>query len=272
MFAGTTISTTIPTFNTSNVTNVNSMFQNCQNLNSIPALNLNKVIVAGNTTNFISSTGSIANFAPSNINVAYTLSSQLLNNTALQLVFTNLTAGNTTSRTITITSNPGADTPVALTGNTTANSNVIVMTSTTGYATGMLVTSANNISNAVPASFTASTSLVTLTSLNTGPANNTIVSFPTIVTTTGISVYTPYYVVNASANTFQVSTTSGGGALTLTTNGTGTVYIPPYITAVNTNANIVVSRVANATNTNQTITARYLDTSQALLKNWTVTG
>ena len=48
------------------------------------------------------------------------------------------------------------------------------------------------------------------------------VQFATIVTTTGISIDTTYYVVSSTANTFQVSATYGGGALALTTNGTGT--------------------------------------------------
>jgi hypothetical protein len=51
-----------------------------------------------------------------------------------------------------------------------------------------------------------------------------IVEFDTIVTTTGISINTEYYVIASglTADAFKVSATKGGAALTLTTNGTGT--------------------------------------------------
>jgi hypothetical protein len=56
-----------------------------------------------------------------------------------------------------------------------------------------------------------------------GLCNGTIVSFATIVTTTGISTSTNYFVVGAATNTFQVAATYGGGALPLTSDGTGTM-------------------------------------------------
>jgi len=51
-----------------------------------------------------------------------------------------------------------------------------------------------------------------------------IVEFDTIVTTTGISTATEYYVIASglTADAFKVSATKGGSALALTTNGTGT--------------------------------------------------
>jgi len=55
-----------------------------------------------------------------------------------------------------------------------------------------------------------------------GLVDNTPVIFKTIVDTTGIAVNRVYYVVGAAENTFQVSLTIGGAAITLTTNGTGT--------------------------------------------------
>ena len=52
--------------------------------------------------------------------------------------------------------------------------------------------------------------------------NGTPIFFSVVTTTTGISVNTLYFVINATTNTFQVSATKGGAALALTTNGTGT--------------------------------------------------
>jgi len=38
----------------------------------------------------------------------------------------------------------------------------------------------------------------------------------------GLSTYTPYYVINRTTNDFQLSTTAGGSAVDITTDGTGT--------------------------------------------------
>ena len=47
------------------------------------------------------------------------------------------------------------------------------------------------------------------------------VVFATILLTTGVITNTEYFVVNKATNTFQVSATSGGAALSLTTDGSG---------------------------------------------------
>ena len=62
----------------------------------------------------------------------------------------------------------------------------------------------------------------TVTLTNHGFVNGTQISFSAITNTTGITVNTSYFVVNASADTFKLSLTSGGAALALTTNGVGT--------------------------------------------------
>lgn len=61
-----------------------------------------------------------------------------------------------------------------------------------------------------------------------GYQNGQRVNFASIVSTTGISTHTTYFVVGRTANTFQVASTLGGSALPLTTDGSGTVYIPEY--------------------------------------------
>lgn len=53
-----------------------------------------------------------------------------------------------------------------------------------------------------------------------GLPNGAAVQFQSIQSTTGIAVDTTYYVISTAADTFQVSATAGGSALTLTTNGT----------------------------------------------------
>lgn len=62
-----------------------------------------------------------------------------------------------------------------------------------------------------------------------GLANGDQVMFSSISSTTGISTYTRYYVITALTDTFQLSLTSGGGAIPLTTDGTGTLCRPADI-------------------------------------------
>jgi surface protein len=70
-----------------------------------------------------------------------------------------------------------------------------------------------------PVTFTDSGDLVTRTAH--GYSDNMQVRFFNITSTTGISNGQFYYVINATANTFQVSATFGGTAVALTTDGTG---------------------------------------------------
>jgi len=56
-----------------------------------------------------------------------------------------------------------------------------------------------------------------------GYTNGMAVRFYNIVSTTGITEGQIYYIINANANDFQVSTTIGGSAVALTTNGSATL-------------------------------------------------
>ena len=67
--------------------------------------------------------------------------------------------------------------------------------------------------------FENTSDLVTRTSH--GLRNGDRVMFTSIATTTGISTNTEYYVINSNTNNFQLSTTQGGGAVDLVTDGSG---------------------------------------------------
>ena len=79
-----------------------------------------------------------------------------------------------------------------------------------------------------PVTFTDSGDLVTRN--NHGYINGDVVRFYSIVSTTGITEGQYYYVINANTNDFQISTTSGGSAVALTTDGTGSLL--PYKQAI----------------------------------------
>ena len=63
----------------------------------------------------------------------------------------------------------------------------------------------------------------TVTRANHGYRDGQTVSFYSITTTTGISTGVNYFVINATTNTFQLSLTQAGTAVTLTTDGTGAI-------------------------------------------------
>jgi hypothetical protein len=94
----------------------------------------------------------------------------------------------------------------------------ISMKNLTGlFTTGNVIKSVTRGNQAV--TFTDAGDLVTLT--RHGLKNGDAVIFSSITSTTGISINTRYYVVTATDDTFQVSTTKGGAVSGLTTNGTG---------------------------------------------------
>ena len=79
-----------------------------------------------------------------------------------------------------------------------------------------------------PVTLTDSGDLVTRTAH--GYSDGMIVSFYNITTTTGIVEAQQYYVINSTANTFQISATEGGSAIALTNDGSATLL--PYKIAV----------------------------------------
>ena len=105
---------------------------------------------------------------------------------------------------------------------------------------------ADLVGTEAPVTFTDSGDLVTRTAH--GYSNDMQVKFFNIATTTGISNGQFYYVINATANTFQVSATVGGSALALTNDGTGqllpyrfaTVTITPQVANNLTSVNLLV--------------------------------
>ena len=82
-----------------------------------------------------------------------------------------------------------------------------------------------------------------------GLVNGNVISFTTITTTTGITINTSYFVVGATANTFQVASTAGGTAIALTTNGTGNLLSNIHKLNIN-NAGTITFNANNNTSEN----------------------
>jgi surface protein len=269
MFTSCVALTTVPLFNTAAVTNMNSMFSSCASLTSLPALNTVSVSSSTNLSSMFSTCVNLSKIAMTGFRFTFSVTALKLSKTSLELLFSNLGIG--TSQTLTITTNPGADTAVSLTGTTAAQSTTITMASTAGLSTGMSVSgTGTGITTGASVTFQDAGDTVTLASH--GLSNGDMVSFSVITTTTGIVINTIYYVISATTNTFQVSATSGGSALVLTTNGSGTLKYNAKIVTINTNVSVVLDRPAATTAAGATLAFRILNTSQATLRGWAITG
>ena len=88
-----------------------------------------------------------------------------------------------------------------------------------------------------------------ITSNSHGYVNTNTVQFYNIASTTalGISSDILYFVVSAAANTFQISLTSGGAPIDLTSNGTGNAIMPINLTVVGVGASHSISQNINTT-------------------------
>ena len=268
MFSGCTSLQTVPLFNTAAVTAMTSMFQNCYNLQNIPALNCAPVNSSANLAQTFLNCNNLAQINATGFLYSFSITACKLSATALNTLFANL-GRVTTTQTLTLGTNTnwGAIT-YTLTGTTTSGSTTVTMASTANLAVGMEI-AATGISSAVAVTMQDAGDTVTRTAH--GIPNGTIVSFATIVSTTGIATYTPYYVVNATADTFQVSLTSGGAAIALTTNGSGTLLYGTTITAINPNVSITLSIPASASGSVSTVSGTALR-SLARVRGWTVSG
>jgi len=283
----------IPLFNTENVTSMGNFVNSCYSLITFPSLNTSKVISmsafggcyslvtipalnASSVTSSIlmSSCFSLASIILTGMRYSVSFSSVApckLSKTALETFFQNLGAAATgATRTLTLTDNWGAPTPVSLSGTTTVNSTTITMANTTGLSAGMQVTGVNTpLTTGRSVTFSDSGDTVEFSSH--GLSNGDEVSFSSITSTTGIVINTIYFVVNAGANNFQLASSAGGSALTLTTNGSGTILHNSTIVSIVPNTSITMSRPMSGNGT-QTLAFRQLGTYKALLKGFAVTG
>jgi hypothetical protein len=270
MFYNCYILQTIPLLNTAAGTDFSNMFYGCYSLQTIPLLNT----AAGNIfssifggTTFSTFSLSAGALSGSKYTISYT--NCKLSQNAIESIITNIgTAAG--AQTLTISNNWGAASPISKSGTSTAGSATITMASTTGIVAGMQVTGTGSpLTTALACTLQDSGDTVTATAH--GLSNGDLVSFKTIVTTTGIDTYTPYYVVGAATDTFQVSLTAGGAAIALTTDGSGTILYRALVVTVNTNVSVVLDKKMTGSGT-ATFAYRLLNTGLALQKGWTVTG
>ena len=267
MFNGCSSLQSVPLFNTAAVTIMDRVFEGCTSLQSVPSLNTSAVSSSANFSTMFLNCRSLSRIEAKEFRFTFSVADCKLSTTALNEIFTNLPKV-TTTQTITATGNYGATIVSKTSSGTTSGSTTVTIANTADLVTGMEI-SGVGISDAVAVTMQDSGDTVTRTAH--GIPNDTPVSFATIVTTTGIDTYTTYYVVNATADTFQVADTIGGSPRTLTTDGTGTLLYGTTITAITPNVDVTLSIPASATGSVTTVSG-IAKRSIARLKNWAVTG
>jgi hypothetical protein len=247
------------------------MFSGCTSLTTIPLLISGAGAITTKFNNIFSSCISLTRAALNGSEYSISYTGCKLSKEELESIFDYLDTIGAASQTITVSNNWGATTTATITGTTTAGSTTITMVNTTNIAVGMQITGTGSplTTARTGVTFTDAGDLVNLASH--GLSNGDEVSFATIVTTAGIVTNRIYYVVNATAGTFQVAATLGGPALALTTNGSGTLRYRTEVVSINPNVSITVSRQMAAGGANS-LTFRQLRTGTALLKGWAVTG
>jgi len=308
MFQNCASLTSIPALNFSNVTNITSMFSGCFSLNTLPALNFSKVTSANfafqncvllfvhptitfntaaisfnqlyigssitsipainmalhnsYTTTFL--LASLSKIDAYNMTQAFTVGYRL-SKTSLETLTNNLGKAATLGNVLTITGNPGIDTVITVaSGTVTVGGYTITAASTTGVAVGMTTV----VTGSASVTFTGTGALVNLT--NNGFVNGDRVMFNTIGTSGGsIAIGTPYFVINAATNTFQISLTSGGAAVTFNTGTGGVVFYRQQIVSF-TSTSVTVDRPYQVATT-AARTFRKLDMSLANIKGWNIT-
>ena len=281
--------------NSSGVNSASSMFNGCYSLKTIPSYVFGN-IAAANINNFLINCKSLQVMPTISIGNIYTNIASILTGCVslkrmlmpLRLTFSvfnaKMSAGalnemfsvlpSVTNQIAEVTGNYGATSNpvVSLSGTATAGSKTITMTNTTNLSVGMFISgTGTTLTTGNSCTFTDSGDLVTAT--GHGLIDGDIVSLKTITGTTGISINTIYYVVNAATNTFQLSLTQDGAVIDLVTNGTGTYSSPSFITAITPDVSIEVSLPMVSTGTSsRAFRSNDHKTYLATMKGWTVAG
>ena len=258
-------------YNTSNATNVSGMFQGCGLITTLPAYNLSNI---GSGNGGIISSGAGTSSTPlvsSNVTgLKYTVTYGSCNMNAVSLtnVMNNLAPVGAAAQTITITGNPGADTALSKTASWGNASNVMTMANTVGIVVGAQISNTANVNLGYAATLT-SNKVSVASFIN----DNTIVSFTTVTTSNALA-NTLYYTSNragAGPYTYDISTVQGATPNTFT-DGTANMRVNLLVTAVNTNANVILNAYPAGNGTATTVTTRTLNTNLAAYKGWTITG
>ena len=288
MFYNCSSLTSLPNFNL-NKAGGTGIFQNCTGLTSVPTIVSTSALQSLDTnysgctalqsitasypgpittfTSMFPTPGQLKKLTFSPLTVGFSIINNLFSYDELVNVINQLRPA---VAALSITGNPGIITPISKTTcGMTAKSVTITQTNTAGLTIGMQATGTGTPMQ-TNTSFTTNATTYTFTLVGHNIPNDTPISVAALTTTTGITLRQIYYVVNATTDTLQLSTTVGGSPITFTNNGSCTMRWKSVITAITTNTSITMSAPMATTGT-QTLSFQTLPTWIALLQGWSVT-
>ena len=271
MFQNLILISDAPNLDTSKVTTVQSMYSGCLNLRGLPAYNLaniasggGQILGGGGTALGTSAPITTSNVTGVKFSIAYNQTN--MNAASLTTMMNNL-GSNGAGQTLNITGNPGVDTVVAKTATWSNVSNVMTMANTVGIAVGTQITGGfinGNIAYTLSAQ-----------KLNTAAYLDNGIQVASLTGQPGMPANTIYYTSNRAGSgpyTYDLSLVNGGTPNNIGSAGSGNFQVNLLVTAVNTNANVILNAFPSGGGTATTANTRALNTTIATLKGWTVTG
>lgn len=260
----------VPTLDTSNATYISNMYADCVSLTEVPPMVVPDGITAMGS--FIRNCRSLIKVGASSFNGGTYMPTTRLSKSALEEVFMKLKSYTTytSGLTVTITDSYGADAVVSKTGTLTTGSTTITMTDTSGITVGMQVlgygTPTTTTTTVTPTSGTSTLYTGSTVGISVGAK----LSFA--ANASGVLMNTIYYVRTIlDANNIEISLTLGGAAVVFDSSTTLAMRIETYVTSVNPNVSVTISRPALLTGASS-LSFRMLKTNIAVLKGYTVSG
>lgn len=186
--------------------------------------------------------------------------------TALNNYFYSLPKAQSTSKSISVSSNYGyMNNTFSKSITATAGSPTVTLADTSNLAVGQNVSSTHFGDITTLAIDTAAN---TITRTAHGYVDGMLVALMALATSTGLSIFTPYFVVNATANTIQLSLTLGGAPIDITgANGTCTLRHDVRVMSIVPNTSVTLNMNATGSGT-VTATFSNLNRAAANLKGW----
>lgn len=270
MFSGCTSLLHVPLATSMTYGNMSSAFSGCTTLIEVPALNTSSTNVSGmvggcRQLNALKATG-----IRSNIDISTTkMRKAEIEDLISRLVAPVSTAALTLTNAVGVTELGGVQTKTCT--SIVARNRTFNCTNTSGLAVGMMGLNGSVLALATSTDMTADAATDTITFTGHGLLDGTKIWFADIGTLTGIVINRRYYIVNATANTFQISDTLAGPPINITgTSGTVQVRYPSFIQSIVPNVSITMTAPPRAASASLAIGFTPIDCSEAYCKGWTV--
>lgn len=259
-------------WDTSKVTTIAGTFTGCLSLERIPAWNLSAVTVAAG----VLSTTNLSTIKATNLKTTCSVAGSSMSKAALEEFFDNLRPNISSTQTITITGAAGVDNIISsgiLTAGQSIGTTTLTVSNSSAYAVGEYIV----LAQAFPTILvTTQADVNTVTRTAHGIPIGTMVSFQQMpMSNVSPVMFVRYYVINATANTFQLSLERNSSIVVpilISQSSAILLRIEIFITDIPSSTQITVNAPTAAVTTAVGLPARILHTNIALFQNWTITG